>query len=402
MRTLSRRTFLGTAAGSLLPALGCSSSRGPVAGSTVASGPAAAVPTPAGSGGDLAPGPDWERRWAALVAAAMAEGKLSLLTWADTWGGPGYAGFSGVAARFGREFPGIDVAWAGESSARNWLEWIRQGRRNGNQRFDIALVQSDSALAEGKPDRLWSPVRPLLFRPDVIDDGGWRDSFEGRFLDAGADLCFGWEYQVLHAYAVNTDHVTADEIRTVGDLLNPKWRGKFVSLDPRAGILIQSAAAVARSTGTDAVRGLLVDQQPRFTGSAVDLAQEVVSGRQPIAMGLRPKALKGDDARLLGSKIRFLDLPEADFATTTSMLHLDGAQHPAASALFANWILTRDGQALLTSSLPTNSARIDVAPAEPHGVPAAGTPYYEPQREANYTHNADIQRFVGALSIRIG
>ena len=71
--------------------------------------------------------------------------------------------------------------------------------------------------------------------------------------------------------------------------------------------------------------------------------------------------------------------------------------HPAAARLFANWLLTREGQTVLTSSLPANSARTDVPPHQSEGVAAPGVAYYEPDREANYPHTADTQRLVRSL-----
>jgi hypothetical protein len=44
----------------------------------------------------------WWREWDDAVAAARVEGRLSLVTWADSWGGPGYGGFGKTARRFER------------------------------------------------------------------------------------------------------------------------------------------------------------------------------------------------------------------------------------------------------------------------------------------------------------
>ncbi|MGH2472600.1 MAG: hypothetical protein ACRDG6_09390 [Candidatus Limnocylindria bacterium] len=56
-------------------------------------------------------------------------------------------------------------------------------------------------------------------------------------------------------------------------------------------------------------------------------------------------------------------------------------------------------QTELTEGLHTNSARTDVPPFEPDGVPTAGQTYYESEREANTAHAAATQRFVGGLPL---
>jgi ABC-type Fe3+ transport system substrate-binding protein len=325
------------------------------------------------------------------------EGKLSLITWGDTWGGPGYGGFRQMVATFQQTFPGIAVDWLPENSASVWLDKVRLDRRAGNYSFDLALVQPIPSLIEGRPEGIWAPIGPLLFRPDVLSDHAWRDGLDARFLDNDRNLCLSWEYSVIHTYAINTDLVQPGEITTFDDLLNPKWRGKFISLDPRLGLGLNVAAAIAKSRGTDTLRQLLVDQRPTIVSVAKDLAEEIALGRYPIALGLRPKALAPFQAQGLAARIRHLDLPDADYAVTTPILYFDRAPHPAAAKLFTNWILTQAGQTLLTSSLPTNSARTDVVPFVPEGIGTTGKPYYEPEREAHYSHTAATQQLVRDL-----
>ena len=179
--------------------------------------------------------------------------------------------------------------------------------------------------------------------------------------------------------------------------MDPTWTGKIISSDPRLGIGLHSAAAVSRSAGTDALRRLLVDQRPTIVGEARLLAEALVQGHYPVALGLRPKALAPFRDTGLVDKVRWLDLPDADFAVTTSLLYFDRAPHPAAARLFANWILTRDGQTLLAGSLPTNSARLDVPPFEADGVGTPGAAYFEPDRESNAEHIAATQRLIRGL-----
>src|SRR5262249_33435847 len=194
----------------------------------------------------------------------------------------------------------------------------------------------------------------------------WRAGLNARFMDAGGTLCFAWEYQVIHAYAINTELEPAGAIRTVEDLLDPRWKGRMLSLDPSGlGTAILSAASVAQRWGTDVVKQLLVDQRPTFWSAGPgEVTEELVDGRYPIALGVRPKALNPIRAQGRGDHVQYLDLPDADFVAATSMLYFDRAPHPAAARLFANWILTREVQTTLASTLATNSARTDVEPFE--------------------------------------
>src|SRR5262249_28783353 len=118
-----------------------------------------------------------------------------------------------LSERFEQSFPGIKVQHLAESTVSTWLDQVRRERRDGRYTFDVALMSPDRILGES----LWAAVRPLLFRPDVLDPAVWRNGFEARFMDAAGRMCFNWEYQLIHAYAVNTDFVKPDEIRSVKD-----------------------------------------------------------------------------------------------------------------------------------------------------------------------------------------
>lgn len=242
---------------------------------------------------------------------------------------------------------------------------------------------------------MWAPLRPMLFRPDVLDDAAWHGGFESRFLDDERDRCFDWQHSVFHAYAVHRDLVPDGAITSVLDLLDARWRGRVLSSDPRIGIGLNASAAVSAHRDRDVLKRLLVDQRPMRANSAAQLAEALVTRRVPIVLGLRPKAL--EDFRSRGAdRVRFLDLPDADFVPSTSMLAFAHAAHPAASRLFANWFLTREAQAVVGQSTPANSARLDVPAFEPIDTGSAAA-YYEPDRASNAVHIADTARFVRSL-----
>ena len=346
-----------------------------------------------------APTPDqpavWQREWDALAAAATQEGHLSLLTVAGR-------GYRALIDQFELTFPGITVDHLAESSADTWLTQLRQSRLRTPARasaFDVALgVQPDRALTDGLRDGLWAPLKPLLFRPDVLDASAWRDGFDARFLDRAGTHCLAWSRQIFHAYAINTDLVPETAIRSVQDLLDPRWKGKIISPDPRLGMGLLSAAGVAHHWGNGLLRQLVVDQRPVLVnGGPESVTEPLARGRYPIALGVRPKALDPLRAQGIGHQVRYLDLPDADFIASSPLLYVDGAPHPAAAQLFANWVLTPEAQSVLAASLPTNSARTDVAPGSPDETGAVNGPYYEPDREASFQHTADTQRLVRTL-----
>ena len=368
--------------------------RGAAGSAPSASGALPAAPAgpcaPAGAAGAQGPASDPARD--GLAAAAVAEGALSLLTVVGR-------GYGSLVERFALAFPGIAVAHRAESSASAWLASARGDRGAGAAPFDVALgVQVDRALTDGATAGLWAPLRPQLVRADVLDDAVWRDGLQARFVDAAGDSCLAWSYQVFHAFAVNTDLVPAEAIGGVEDLLQPRWRGRILSLDPRTGTGLAAAAGIARRWGEDAVGRLFGDQRPVIVaGGPGDVAGPLARGQYPIALGVRPKVLDPLRAQGLGRQVRYLDLPDADFVPASPLLLCDRAPHPAAARLFANWVLTQEAQTHLAGGLLTNSARTDVHPASPDEIGAPGAAYYEPDRETNFPHTAATRTFLRGL-----
>jgi iron(III) transport system substrate-binding protein len=363
-----------------------------VAGNSAAAGPMLRSDAPAPAPQEISRASEWEQ----LVASAREEGQLSLVTLVNR-------GWATVIESFERAFPGVAVRRLAESSASVWSEAVRRGQAAGSQSFDLAFVQPGTTIRAEAPAGPWAPIRPLLFRPDVLDGAAWRGGLDARFLDAGSTLSFDWEHHVHHAYLVKTDLVGEGEIKSVRDLLDPKWRGSVLSSDPRMGDGLTAATAVAKAHGDDVLRQLLVDQRPTYIGAdgwGKSQAAEFVRGPFPIARNLRPKPLADVRAAGLANNLKYLDLPDADFVPSVAMMYVDGAPHPAAAKLFANWILTREGQTLLTGSLPTNSARTDVPPFDPDAVGAPGNTYYDPDATTNEAHAARTAAFVRGLLAR--
>lgn len=283
----------------------------------------------------------------------------------------------------------------------SWLASARQGGVKGASAFDLGLIHSGISFADGRAEQLWTPLRPVLFHPDVLDDSAWRGGVGARFTDVAGDLCFAWEYQVVHTYAINMEKIVPGTITTARDLLDPRWKGQILSSDPRVGIGLLAATSVAKARGFETLGRLLVDQRPKFNpaASGTNITESIVRGDYPIALGVRPKVLNPLRAQGLGHNVTYLDLPDADFVATNLLFSFAKTAHPAAAALFANWMLTKDVPTGLTEGLHTNSGRTDVSPFEPDGLPTAGHTHYEPEREANTAHAAATQRFVSGLPL---
>ncbi len=371
---VDRRAFLGAA--------------GAVTAAACAPGAAGPTPDQAPQGGQGAP---WEAEWQRLVAAAKQEGTLSLFTLAG-------AGYRRAADGFEKAF-GITVEHGAESSASIWVPKMEKEREAGIYSYDVVVVPPNSALIRLKPKGTWDPIRPVIFRPDVLEDKAWREGFEKQFMDIDKQLAFGYSYDVNHWIVVDSTEVRPDELRGLQDLVQPKWKGRLMMTDVRNGsIWIPMQWMRSRVPGADdLIRRLLVDQQLTFYRDTRAGAESVVRKRFPIGLGILPATLtEFRDAGVAGH-VKYLDTPETDYATTYVVLLYNRAPHPNAAKLFINWFLSKEGQTVWCKEIPQNSARTDVEPFNAEGVAAPGKQYYLANHESEYDKQTETLTFISGL-----
>lgn len=116
---------------------------------------------PGGAAGGSAK-PAWQQQWDDLVVAAKKEGKLSALVTSGT-------GWRKMLDTFSDTF-GITTEAGGGTSASIWVPKAQKEREANVFVNDVAVVPPNSAITLLRPVGAWDPVRPLLFRPDVLDD----------------------------------------------------------------------------------------------------------------------------------------------------------------------------------------------------------------------------------------
>jgi len=374
-----RRRFLA-AAGSLWGAT-----------TLTACAPAAAPPAAPQSQTAAAAPAAWEREWERLTTAARAEGKLVVATLAGD-------GRRKVVTAFQDAFPGIVVEHQSFSSASLFLPKLLQERAGGIFNWDIYLGGTPTMLQEQKRQGALDPIRPLLFRPDVIEDRGWRNGFEFGFVDENKQLAFlTMEYAQLFM-SLNTGLVPEGTIKTVKDLLDPRWKGKIAMADARSGFIFPAMIAIKENLGEEAVRQLVVGQQPVFIRDARQLVESVIRGQFPVGLGTDHVVVRDFQAQGVGEHVKQTDLPEARAVTRAGVMFLiNRAPHPNAAKLFANWFLTKDAQGQATKLMEENSRRADVPATDPALAPVAGAKYYYPNREESLKLTPPMQELLQKL-----
>ncbi len=153
-------------------------------------------------------------------------------------------------------------------------------------------------------------------------------------------------------FSYNTKLVNPDEIKSYWDFLNPKWKGKIVTLDPTMG---RSVSGVLQflyrnlELGPDFLRRFLSEMELTATRDLRQITDWLARGKFAI-VGLAP-ADRVDiyEAREQGLPVdvfKGTNFKEGTPLSTSNgnLALINQAPHPNAAKMAINWFLSREGQ----------------------------------------------------------
>lgn len=355
--SVDRRTFLHTA--------------GTASASLAAACAPGAAPPGTGTAERAGTASGWEAEWQDLLRAAKQEAKLSLVT---TVG----ASYKDAVAAFEAAFPGITVEHT-SLNASNFTPRFLQERKSGVNSYD-AMTSTWAIVPRAMADEGYvQPIRSVLFRQDVLDDKAWRGGFEAGFLDKDEKWVYSSFVERSEDLWINTDLVGSGEITKMEDLLNPKWKGKIRTGDPRAhGAGFVPGTMMRLEKGDDFVKRLWKDQECAFSRDNRQLVEMMIRDKYAIAIaGMTREILDEFLAQGLGKNLKRLDVEGIDSVGGGSNIvwAFREPPHPNAAKLFVNWLLTKEAQTLWSKHAKTNSRRADVEATFPDIAPEPGRKY---------------------------
>ena len=162
--------------------------------------------------------------WEQLVKAARQEGRVEVII-----AGQAVQKLRPAMATFEKKY-GVKVNFqTGGGSAH--AERILAERRAGRYTVDVWIGGANTALVSLMPQKALAPLPELLIDPDVTDTSHW---FKGKhhYTDPEGRYIFTYATSPAHVIAFNTKMVDPAEIKSIWDLLDPKWKGRIVSWSP--------------------------------------------------------------------------------------------------------------------------------------------------------------------------
>jgi iron(III) transport system substrate-binding protein len=384
-KKVSRREFVvvvaATSAGMLAAA--CSS-----AAATPTRAPTA-VPATSGQTAPAAASGAKETDWNAVVDAARSEGQVVVQN-------PAGAGYRVALDEFARAYPGVEAVQQSFPDSATYIPKIRAEREAGIHSIDVIASTVIPVLQIMKPEGWIDPVRPLLVQPEVLDSNAWFGGFEARWADTGKDMVFRHSFNITRPVYINTAQVNEGEIKTVDDLLNPKWKGKIVTSDAVQGYIYTPSTMLRETKGEDFLRKLFVDQQPQMIRDRRQAIETLIRGNAAVGFGLHPIIFSDFVKDGLAGDVKNIDVEGASYSGGEIASIYKGAPHPNAAKLFLNWLLSKDGQIAWSTNIGNNSARKDVPIVDPNEAPSDNPPM-DPTQEDQIPKIGETQRFLKTL-----
>jgi iron(III) transport system substrate-binding protein len=225
---------------------------------------------------------------------------------------------------------------------------VMSERRAGKYIADLYISGNITPLTVFHRAKILEPVKPLLLLPEVVDTSGW---FEGKhhYDDPENSYIFVFEGTPRSGeITYNTKLVNPSEIKSYWDLLNPKWKGKIVSVDPMVSGPISAAQIFFYKhpdLGPAYLRRLHAETDMVIVRSNEQLLDWLSAGRYAFGIGAR----QVDAAMMQGLPLnQFLpgSLKEGSSVTAYNgtLSLFNRAPHPNAAKVAANWLLSREGQ----------------------------------------------------------
>ena len=290
---------------------------------------------------------EWER----TVEAAKKEGKVVVSI-------PSSGELRrGIEKVFKQRF-GID-AELNTGSAASIVGKIRQESKSGAPYFDLHMGGGESMITGLLAEGVLAPLEPTLILKDTKDPNNW---WGGHiWLDNAKRHIYASQAYQVELIWCNTDIAKPEEIRSLTDLLNPKWSGKIGYLDPRTpGAGSSMWSFLWKIKGEDYLKRL-AGQKLFLSRDQRVLAESLARGKIALVAGL--------------SYYSFLPFAKAGLPVKSVAISRDeiyvsggsgnvaiikGAPHPNATKVFINWFLGQEGQEVYSRAMGQATRRLDV------------------------------------------
>jgi iron(III) transport system substrate-binding protein len=298
----------------------------------------------------------WKAEWDKTVAAAEKEGKVVLYM----------RRYDAALKDFTARYPKIKTTVVtGEGSVLGAR--ILAERRADKFIPDLYVGGSYTVAGILLPANAVDPINDKLVLPEVLDTSAWVDN-RLRYTDPEKKYNFAFLASPgSDQVSYNTKLIDAKTITSYHDFLDPKFKGKIVSMDPSQrffGALTQFIY-YNPNLGPAFFRQLFADQEIVYARNNRQMTDWLAAGKFTICFG----CLSIEKARQQGLPVDNIDTTlfkeGASYQAASGTISLlNKAPNPNAAKVLINWFLSREGQIAVQKISDAgehlNSGRIDI------------------------------------------
>jgi ABC-type Fe3+ transport system substrate-binding protein len=282
----------------------------------------------------------WQQEWDKTLEGAKKEGRLMV------------HGASEVPILFEEAFqkayPDIKVTTVSVGRGTERIQRIMTERRAGQYLVDLYIGSPWDMFSTFLPANIIEPIQPLLLLPEVVDTSKW---WKGRhhYVDAESKYIFIFEGAPQGGGIIyNQNLVEPKNFRSFWDLLDRKWKGKVVGIDPTvSGSHEQNLRFFYYNPqiGPEFVKRLYGEMDIVMSRDDRQVLDWLGAGKYAFAYFPR----NAEDAVKQGLPIA--EIPPGHFKEgafvdpyTGLVSYMNRAPHPFAAKVAVNWLLSREGQ----------------------------------------------------------
>ena len=279
-------------------------------------------------------------RWETILKHAQAEGGLHVY---------GSSRYDLLFREFEKQFPKIKVTVT-TTRGSDILNRLMTERRGGRYIPDLHLGSASASYLLYRAN-IFEPLKDVLILPEIKDESNWWGG-NHRYLDSEQQYIFTFNGEAQMLFAFNTSLVNPNDFKSLWDLVNPKWKGKIVALDPTSQVGIGVSlrfiyynpelgpAFLRRLLGE---MGLVASRETRQIGDWLALGTYALSVfTDPSRTGLDVAKKQGLPVDWFGPKAFREGAPLT--SSTGNVALLNKAPHPNAARVAINWLLSKNGQ----------------------------------------------------------
>ncbi|MBM2803615.1 MAG: Extracellular solute-binding protein [Deltaproteobacteria bacterium] len=308
----------------------------------------------------------WQVDWEKTVQAAKQEAQIVIYAALGPY-------HPQIFSEFQKDYPEIKATIIHGNSSRISPRLLAE-RRAGKYLADVYLG-GPTSLYSFYQNKLFDPLTPVLVLPEVVDTSLWWDGKQ-LYIDPERKHIFVNEGSVSgFTITYNSQLAKAVEFKSYWDLLQPKWKGKIVSLDardPGFGASELRYVYYHPELGGEFIRRLFGEMDVTLSREHQQAMDWIGLGKFALCAFCRDgSATKAKAQGLPVDYINHSDLKEMPRlrGSASAITLVNRAPHANAAKVFINWYLSRRGQIVYQESHgDRDSLRVDIPKDK---VPAA-------------------------------